>query len=284
MTDRDSSTGGELHYRIRWRASSPTPGAHASRHVGPGADFYGHVSLMQTSDPRRFDVLATQRDPQRSLRLRVYRQLGSVPVTVLMDVSASMPAAAGGSLDLLADFVDALAFAVVRTGDRFGFIAADTAVREELLLPHTRRRGAGVALAAALRKFAPSGTGASGLLEALSWVPRQAGLVFVVSDFHFPTDDLQQLLVALQRHQVVPVPVWSPRERELPRFGLIQLRDAEGGGERLLIMRPGLRSRVRAEVDRHRAEVGAVFTRLGCRPLSLGERFDPQTVTEYFHG
>lgn len=279
-----SVTRDEVHYRITWRAGSSFPGAHPSRHTGPGVDFYGHVSLLQTSDPRRFDVLATQRDPQRSLRLRVYRQRGSIPVTVLLDVSASVPAAAGGSLDLPADFVAALGHAAARAGDTFAVVAADERVRRELLLPATRRRGAGPAHAEVLRRFHATGTGARALLDAVAYMPRNRGLVFVLSDFHFPLDHVRRLLITLQQHQVVPVPIWSPRERELPRFGLVQLADAEGEGERLLLMRPGLRARVRARIDAHREQVLGVCARAGCRPLMLGEDFDAQAVTRYFYG
>ena len=130
----------------------------------------------------------------------------------------------------------------------------------------------------------PTGASARGLLEAVTYVPRERGLVFVISDFHFPLQNAEKLFVALQRHEVVPMPVWSARERELPAFGLVQLRDAEGAGERLLFMRPGLRARVRRSIDAHREDVRALCARFGRRPLELGERFDPQMVTRYFYG
>ncbi len=274
----------EFHYRIAWRSGGPLPGAHASRRLGPGVDFYGHVSLLETTDPRRFDVLATQRDPQRALRLRAYRQLGSIPVTALLDVSASMPAAAGGTLDLMADFVASLGFSAVRTGDSFGVISADTQVRSELWLPHTRRRGAGLSHAQRLREFRPDGTGARGLLEAARYLPRQRGLIFLLSDFHFPLPDLERLLAALGGHDVVPVPIWSEAERKLPGFGLVRLRDAESGHQRLLFMRPSLRARIEAQVDEHRHEVMSALSRHGRRPLMLASPFDPEMVSRYFYG
>jgi uncharacterized protein (DUF58 family) len=274
----------EFHYRISWRAAGTMPGAHASRSTGPGVDFHGHASLLHTTDPRRFDVLATIRDPQRNLRLRVYRQLGSVPVTVLLDVSASMLAASGGSLALVADFVASLGFSAARTGDSFGVIACDEGVRRDLLLPHTRRRGAGIVHARRLRGLVPEGRAATGLLDGVNYLPRQRGLVFLVSDFHLPADQLNRLLGALGAHDVVPVPIWHEGERTLPRFGLLRLRDAETGVERLLFMRPGLAARVRATVQGHRDEVLAICRRHGRRPLMLGGEFSAQTVSRYFHG
>ncbi len=274
----------EFHYRVSWRSSGALPGAHASRRIGPGVDFYGHVSLLETTDPRRFDILASLRDAQRSLRLRVYRQLGSIPVTALLDVSASMPAAAGGTLALMADFVAALGFSAARTGDSFGVIAADGAVRMELLLPQTRRRGAGILHARRLRTLSPDGHSARGLLDAVNYLPRQRGLVFLLSDFHFPLTDLERLLRALGAHDVVPVPVWSEAERMLPPFGLVRLRDAESSHERLLFMRPRLAARIREEVDGHRAAVGETFRRHGRRPLLLGQPFAAADVSRYFHG
>jgi hypothetical protein len=274
----------EIHYRVPWRSSGSLPGAHASRVVGPGVDFQGHATLLRTSDPRRFDVLATLRDPQRRLQLKVYRQQSSIPVSVLLDVSASMPAAAGGNLGLVADFVASLSFSAARAGDSFGLIACDETVRMDLTLAHTRRRAAGFALAQRLRDLRPTGRGAAGLLEGTHHLPRQRGLVFLMSDFHYPIARLDDLLGALGHHDVVPMPVWSEAERRLPSFGLVRLRDAETDGERLLFLRPGLVRRVREQVEARREELLATFRRHGRRPLILGDRFNAEAVTRYFHG
>ena len=73
-------------------------------------------------------------------------------------------------------------------------------------------------------------------LEHLARVQKRRAVVFVVSDFLHPLPAFESggpletsLRLAGRRHDVVALRVRDPRERELPRAGLIELRDAETG-------------------------------------------------------
>ena len=71
--------------------------------------------------------------------------------------------------------------------------------------------------------------GADGLEDAASRLAGQQGLVFLVSDFHWPLERLSVVLDLLAHASVVPVVVWDPAETEPPvSNALASLRDAAG--------------------------------------------------------
>jgi uncharacterized protein (DUF58 family) len=275
----------ELHYRISWRAGGQRPGAHRGAAAGPGHEFIGHAPLVTARDPRRLDVRASLTDPLAEWKVRVFRQRSAVPVWLVADLSASMGFAGHRrKLDVLADFAASLGYSAWRTGDAFGFLACDGAVRPDLSLPATRRRGAGPELAERLRALQPEGAGAGGLLEAPRHLARARALVFLVSDFHFPLDFARRVLEGFSRHDLVPVVLWDPEEyRHLPRFGLVTLRDPETGAVRTLLMRRSLRERIARGFAARRSALEALFRAAGRPPLSMEHGFHADRVTNYFH-
>lgn len=278
----------ELYYRLQRPAAGHMPGHHRSHRGHGGLEFRGHASLLDAPDPRRLDLHASLRDPAHQAghwRVRVYSQPLSVPVWVLADLSASMGyAGRHRKLDVMADFVESLAWSAWRTGDAFGFVGCDETVRPDWLLPASRARGLGGPLAARLRRLQPRGRSAHGLLEAGRLLARRA-LVFVVSDFHLPLDAVGRLLDGLAAHEVVPVLLWDAQESDLgERRGLATLRDPETGTERLVWWRPALRERWRAARQARREALQACFRARRLDALVLERGFDAEAVTRHFHG
>jgi uncharacterized protein (DUF58 family) len=186
-------------------------------------------------------------------------------------------------LDVLADFTASLAWSAARNGDSFGFVGCDDRVRSELALPQTRRRGAGLLLAQAVRAWHASGRSARALHEAHRHLPRQRALVFLVSDFHLPLDDVAQVLASLAAHDVVPVVLWQTAEFALSaRHGLARVREPESGQQRWLWWRPALRERWLAQHDARRAALLRIFRSRHLAPLWMPGAFDADAVTRHF--
>jgi uncharacterized protein (DUF58 family) len=275
----------EFHYRVSWRATTHRPGHHRGARSGAGFEFTGHASLLCGQDPRRLDVRASIADPFGDWKVRVFRQLATVPVWLVADLSASMGFHGHRrKLDVLADFTASLGYSAWRTGDPFGAVGCDSTVRRDLSIPLTRLRGAGPELATRLRALQPRGEDADGLLEAHRYLGRERSLVFLVSDFHFPLAHAARVLASFERHAVVPVVLWDPQEyRHLPRFGLVTLRDPETREARTLLLRPRLRERIGRQFAEHREALTALFTREGHPPLFLDHGFHPDRITAYFY-
>lgn len=277
----------EFHYRIGWRARGRYPGHHRASAGGGGFEFHSHAPLLAVADPRRLDIRASLRDPFGQWVARVHHQRSSVPFYVLADLSASMGFRGHlTKLEVLADLVAAAGYSAARTGDAFGFVGADERVREELLLPATRARGAGLELARRLRAFAPLGAGAVGLLDAPRYLGRARALVLLVSDFHLPLELVHALRDRLVRHDVVPVVLWDPLEPQGPGTGagLVRLRDRESGAVRTLLLRASLRARLAEVYAGRRRALRHAWRGFGREPLFLEGPFRADALTRHFFG
>jgi uncharacterized protein (DUF58 family) len=261
------------------------PGHHRSTRGDSGFEFRGHATLLDAPDPRRLDVHASLRDPFGNWLVKVYSQRKSIPVTMVVDLSASMAFEGHRrKLDVVADFVESLAWSAWRTGDSFGFIGCDSAVREDLLRPQTRARGVGGMLARALRAFKAEGRSAHGLLDAHRHLGRQRSLLFLVSDFHLPIELIGNVLESLAHHDVVPVVLWDPLEFGLTRTrGLAPVIDPETGRQRLVWWRPALRAKWQRQHEERREALLQLFLARRLKPLFVEGGFDAEAVTRHFH-
>lgn len=276
----------EVHYKVRWRTRGGHPGHHASTRQGGGLEFRHHVPLVNAPDPRRFDVHASLRDPFGQIQVRVFQQKSAIPVFAIADLSASMRV--GGEhakLALLAEFVACLGYSAARSGDAFGLIGCAETDQPALYVPPSVNAAAALEAAARVRHAAPSGHNAEGLLSAAELVGSRRALVFLLSDFHLPLALIDRVLSSLAYHDVVPVMLCQRSEYEtLPAWGLARVQDPESGRQRLLVLRPALRQRIRAAYLARRAALSALFSRHGRPPLLVQDTFSPDDVTRYFFG
>jgi hypothetical protein len=261
------------------------PGRHRSTQGDSGFEFRGHAALLDAPDARRLDLHASLRDPLQNWIVRVHSERKSIPVTMVADLSASMGfAGAHPKLQVMAEFDDSLSWSAWRNGDSIGFIGCDSQVRQPLLQPQTRVRGAGSSIAGALRALQPEGRSAQALLDAHAYLSRQRSLVFLLSDFHLPLAFVAEVLDSLAAHQVVPVMLWDAQEFALSaQRGLAQVLDPETGQRRLVWWRPALRRKWMALQQQRRDALSQLFSTRRLSPLLLGDGFDADAVTRYFH-
>ncbi|WP_045226042.1 DUF58 domain-containing protein [Methyloterricola oryzae] len=275
----------EFDYRIRWRASGVHPGAHHGSQAGAGQWFLRLAPFMAQPDPRRLDLRSSLCDPFEHFNVRLYEQRSRIEVHAVIDLSASMGyEGASRKLNVLADFMDSLALSCHRTGDLLGVAAFSESGQPEFLLPPTRQLGACKELNERLRDLRLHGTNARGLLQAARYLPARRGLVFLLSDFHFPLSLLKSIMSSLVRHDTVPVVLWDPDEQSPPGAGLARLTDLENGAERMLWLRPELRERLTLAYRERRSRLTTLLRRFGREPLFLDGRFDPEQVSRYFAG
>lgn len=269
-----------LPYRLRWRPEGIFPGAHPGRGEGAEGEFRRHVSLLRQPDPRRIDLRVSLRDPYGELHVRQFAPRRAVPVAMLVDLSGSMrfgDAVAGRVAELGA----LLALSAVRSGDTFALFGCDEAVNDAASLPLARRRGLEAEVRERLVAARPHGSGAAGLFEAAGRLPGRRSLVFLVSDFLMPAAEIERLLDALWRHDVVPVVVRDGAlEEDLPHWGLIELGDLETGAARLVFMRPALRARWLRAARERRAGLARLFARRGLRPVELEDALDTDALAQ----
>lgn len=286
----------EFHYRLPSRYGGHRPGAHHGTSLGAGQGFAAHRRLFDHPDPRRLDLRASVRDVRQDWLVRIQRQRVAVPVHALVDVSASMHFGAERSkLEVAADFVEALGHSAFRAGDAAGLLAFDHAERDDLFVPPRHSRGAGLVMARTLRASQagddagrnPVARGDRGGIDGLRHAARRLsgrpGLVFIVSDFHWPLDELEAVLELLAPACIVPMIAWDPAETEPPEAqALLAVSDAETGVRRTLWLRESLRGQWRDAVAARRAALRHLFEGRGLEPFELRGRFDGEALTRHF--
>ncbi len=292
MTDvnREAGQGGapqvDVPYRLAWRSAGVRIGSHRGKVEGSGGLFRDFDQLMRSPDPRRIDLRMSLRDPFENLHVRRFEQKTSIAVYALVDLSASM--GFEGDVDkmrIVADLVGAIAASARRIGDSFGLIGCDEHIIAEFFLPATRSRGGEADMVTKLRAFVPNGRGAQGLIEAASYLAGRRKLVFVISDFYWPPEQIEELFEALSQHDIIPIVLKDRREmQDLPRYGLVTLRDLETGRRKLIAMRPSLRADwIRKEAERVRA-LRAVAARYGRPPFEIVGPVDWDRLGAYLMG
>lgn len=240
-----NDTQRDLAYAIPWRTSSVRMGAHKSYLSGGAGLFRDIVPLTTYPDPRRLAIRASLNDPFERLLVRRAEQLSAIDVAVLVDVSASMSFEGRiNKIAIASDLAEALAVCTERTGDTFALLPFDDKLRQDLVLWRTLSRAAHRGAIESLRRTIPHRAGSEGIAEAGAAIAGSRKLVFLISDFLWSEETARTAADVLSFHDVVPVELRDSLELEdLPRWGLLNLRDLETGRQRLIAMRPSLKAR-----------------------------------------
>ena len=156
-----------------------------------------------------------------------------VTAWLLLDRSHSMQF---GAFDrpkdlVLTEFVATLARLFTRGGNRVGAILFNNQI-ERIVEPRSGRNQV-LRIARDLLRPAAATTGTATDLSILLRTGmssiRRRSLVFIVSDFISEPGWERPLGLLAQRHEVVAIRLWDPREVELPDAGFIVMEDAETG-------------------------------------------------------
>ncbi|SFG94062.1 DUF58 domain-containing protein [Methylobacterium gossipiicola] len=276
----------DIVYRPRGRVPGTSVGAHRGRDAGGLGTFRDQVPFLRMPDARRIDVRATLRDPFEGTHVRRFESRTAVEVWALVDLSASMRyRGEADRMDLVAALCASLAASATRIGDSFGLLGCDGAVREDVSLPPTRRRGIGPAIRERLLAAPCTAARADGLREAGRRLVGRPKIVFVISDFRWPEALVAEVFSGLARHDLVPVVLADPSEDEgLPAWGLMELDDLEGAGRRTVFMRPALRRRWLAHEQARADTLRRIATAYGRPPFRLAGRFEAEALTRHLIG
>lgn len=276
-------SGAEIVYLPRWRPGGFAVGAHRGRDAGGLGTFRDQVPFLRLPDARRIDIRATMRDPFEGTYVRRFETRTALEVWALVDLSASMRfRGEADRMALVADLCTGLAASATRIGDAFGLIGCDETLRPDAFLPATRRRGIALERAARLPRLACEGRSARGLLAATRQLAGRPKLVFLISDFRWPDDLIEEVMAALALHDLAPILLADSAEDEaLPEWGLMELDDLEGAGRRVVFMRPSLRRRWHARERERLDRFGRVASRYGRPPFRLSGRFDAEALSRH---
>jgi uncharacterized protein (DUF58 family) len=273
----------ELAFAIPWRTSAVRLGAHKSFLSGSSGLFRDIVPLTSFPDPRRIAIRASLSDPFERLLVRRAEQPSAIDVAVLVDVSASMAFRGRcNKIAMAADIAEALAVCTERTGDTFALLPFGNVLRQDLALWRTMSRTAQLDATERLRCLTPDGDGVEGVAEAGAAIAGARKLVFLISDFLWSEETAASAADALASHDVVPIEIRDSLELEdLPRWGLLNLRDLETGRRRLIAMRPSLKARWLELRSEQRGQITRILDAASREMFTVRDRIDWMQLTAY---
>jgi uncharacterized protein (DUF58 family) len=212
-------------------------GEYHSAFKGRGMSFSEVREYQYGDDVRNIDWNVTARvgDPY----VKIFEEEREMTVILMVDVSGSTHFGTDKSWsgeavmkqDLMTEICAVIAFSAINNNDKVGVIFFSD--RVEKFIPPKKGRNHILRIIRELIDFQPEGKG-SDLNEALRYLRnmlKKRAIVFMLSDFRHQGDQpyKDSLSIARRRHDLIGVQVYDAREAELPRAGLLRLRDAESG-------------------------------------------------------
>ena len=208
-------------------------GQYESVFKGQGMEFREVREYVPGDDVRMIDWNVTARTNVPHVKLLAEER--ELTVMLLVDASGSGRFGSVGRFknELAAELCAVLAFSAIKNNDKVGVIFFSD--RIEKFIPPKKGKTHVLHIIRELIRFEPESpkTDLGVALKYFSNVIKKRAIVFLLSDFISNSFE-EPLKIVSRKHDLVALRVYDPREKDLPRIGLLQVRDAESGDVRLI--------------------------------------------------
>ncbi|MBN1621828.1 MAG: DUF58 domain-containing protein [Endomicrobiales bacterium] len=203
-------------------------GQYSSVFKGRGMEFAEVREYIAGDDIRSIDWNVTARYGHPFVKK--FTEERELTVILLVDASSSQKFGTKNKFksELVAELSSILAFSAIKNNDRVGMVIFTDKI-EKVVLPKKGRNHI-LRLIREILFFKPEGKGTniSQALRYLDELWRRKAVVFLLSDF-IDKDFQSALRVTGRRHDLVAIKISDPREKELPKIGILELEDSESG-------------------------------------------------------
>jgi uncharacterized protein (DUF58 family) len=263
-----------LDWNVIRRLDGLLQGDYRTLFYGFGVDFADLREYQPQDDIRYIDWNVTAR--MDTPYVRQYVEDREITAWFLLDLSPSVDFGGVQTQNdkrmMLVDFVTVIARLLTRHGNRVGAMMFGDKIQHTV--PARGGRMQVLRLINDLLKQprlsrAPL-TNLKQLFEgALNSIKRRS-LIFIISDFISEPGWEKPLSLLNQRHEVLAIRLWDPREVELPDLGMVVMEDAETG-EQLFVDThdPKFRKRFFEVAQQREEALKTAFKRAGVDALSL---------------
>ena len=208
--------------------------------------------------------------------VKVFQEERELTMMLLIDVSGSE---AFGSRnwfkqEMITELAAVLAFSAIQNNDKIGVIFFSD--RIEKFIPPQKGKFQVLQIIRELIDFKPEGKGTD-IAEALRYfsnVIRKRATAFLISDF-ISSDFGDAMKSVNNRHDLIAMQVYDPREGELPAVGLLRVKDAETGAEKWVdTSRKKIRTHYRASWLKAKGELDQFLKKSGIDHIALSTERD----------
>ena len=280
-TSTSARTPERILHRLDWqvirRLDGYLQGDYRSLFRGSGVDFADLREYQPQDDIRYIDWNVSAR--MDAPYVREYMEDREIIAWFLLDLSPSVDF---GALDnqkrnVLIDFVGALSRLLTRHGNRVGAVMFGNGIQRRVPARGGRLhvlRLINDLLKQPQHQRTPM-TDLSELIKGGLHSIKKRSLVFVVSDFISVPGWERSLRLLSEKHEVIAIRLWDPREMALPDVGHVILEDSETG-EQIYVDTSDKKFRMRfVQAARKReADLNESFKRAGVDVLPLSTEAD----------
>lgn len=280
-TSTSARTPERILHRLDWqvirRLDGYLQGDYRSLFRGSGVDFADLREYQPQDDIRYIDWNVSAR--MDAPYVREYMEDREIIAWFLLDLSPSVDFGAleNQKRDVLIDFVGTLSRLLTRHGNRVGAIMLGNGIQHRLPARGGRLHVLRLIndLLKQPRLSRASMTDLSVLVKGALHAVKKRSLVFVVSDFISAPGWERPLSLLAQRHEVIAIRLWNPREVDLPDVGHVILEDSETG-EQIYVDTSDKKFRMRfMQAARQReTELNGIFKHAGVDVLPLSTESD----------
>ena len=221
----------KIEIKTRGLSHNIFAGEYHSAFKGRGMSFSEVREYQYGDDVRDIDWNVTARFNKPYIK--VFEEERELTVMLVIDLSESLDfgTVRQTKRDMVTEIAATIAFAAIQNNDKIGVIFFTD--RVEKFIPPQKGRKHILYIIRELLNFEPqsSRTDISVPLQFLTNALKKRCTAFVISDFIDNGNFKNAMTIANRKHDVVAIQVYDRRLAELPKVGLIKMRDAESGEE-----------------------------------------------------
>ncbi len=266
-------------------ANEQLSGTYTSSFKGQGLAFREVRPYQPGDDVRTIDWNVSAR--MNEAFVKVFVEEREMTVMMLVDLSQSerFGTRRAPKARVASEVAALLAFSAIRNNDRVGLILSTSKV--ERIVPPKKGEKHVMRVVREILGFTPTSveprrlrdkkhqpilgaaTDLKAGLEALVGVSRRRSVAFVISDFYAQGFE-RALALAAAKHDVVPIVLTDPRDKELPDVGLAMFEDLESG-ESILVdtADPRVRAHFATAMKRLAESRRQLFSKLGLDAVEI---------------
>ncbi len=203
-------------------------GEYHSAFKGRGMSFSEVREYQFGDDVRNIDWNVTARFDHPYVK--VYEEERELTVMLLLDMSGSEDTGSGkaSKRELLTEIAAVLAFSVIQNNDKIGAVLFTDQV--ELFIPPRKGKSHVLRIIRDILNFNPQnkGTNISAAVKHFTFAVKKKSTAFLISDFQDEGFE-DSLKIASRKHDLICLQLKDPIEQQLPKTGLIKIKDAETG-------------------------------------------------------
>ena len=221
----------KIEIKTRGLSHNIFAGEYHSAFKGRGMSFSEVREYQYGDDVRDIDWNVTARFNKPYIK--VFEEERELTVMLVIDLSESLDfgTVKQTKRDMVTEIAATIAFAAIQNNDKIGVIFFTDKV--EKFIPPQKGRKHILYIIRELLNFESesSRTDITVPLQFLTNALKKRCTTFVISDFIDESDYKNAMTIANRKHDVVAIQVYDRRLAELPKVGLIKMRDAESGEE-----------------------------------------------------